>query len=575
MRLQFVVNGIISMKILFGSKINNKLHLMVRAMNIKIQRLELSFLSLMLVGLAACDGGNHQAASSPAATPSSSVVVASSSTVNSSSASSVSSVVVSSSEASFSSAAVASSLFDIDSPAFCGGAGVLETTHLGFIGSAYFNGRNAINAAMTWQVTATAAGEYTLNFQFANGSHAERPATLSVNGEVVEALNFASTQAWDAWQSQTVIAELVQGNNEIRLASNSASGLANVNYLSALGSGLSAGECPEPVVSCSGVNDVDVAALMACNGNPAECSFGGDEGHYHVAMEIDESFSGDLEIYAEARRKMAATPIANGGCIDFLVNVRSPEGQPIQNVDRGIDGLNLRINQGVGILKGISVKKIANPTVLFIAGDSTVADQEPQLNKNPGSRFTGWGQFIPQYFNSSISVENYADSGEGTAAFRTDGGGLWNMINRNLKANDWVLIQLGHNDKTTSASVYRSRINGMVSAIKAKGAIPVLVSPMVRNTGSSLGAQHIYGGLDVRKELMNISNAQNVAFIDLMQLSSEWALSEGRSKAQTFFVDNDRTHSNEMGADLFAKMIIDAIKQQNIALTDHLKAPGT
>ncbi|BCD95958.1 GDSL-type esterase/lipase family protein [Marinagarivorans cellulosilyticus] len=540
-------------------------------MNNKIRRVELLFLPLLVLGLAACDGGNQQASSGEQVDAESSSVAVSSSSVASSIVPAGSSLSVPSSAAASSSVALDTVLFDIDSAAFCGGAGVLETTHLGFTGNAYFNGSNAQNAAITWQVNASTVGEYTFNIQFANGSDAERPATLSVNGEAAATLSLAPTQAWDAWQSEAAIVQLAQGENEIRLIANSAAGLANINYLSAIGNGISGGECPEPVVSCSGTADVDIAALMSCNGNPAECIFGGDEGHYHVAMEIDESFSGNLDVYAEARRKMISTPISNGGCVDFLVNVRSPEGQPIQNVDRGIDGLNLRLNQNAAILNGLSVKKVDNPTVLFIAGDSTVADQEPQLNKNPRSRFTGWGQFIPQYFNSAISVENYADSGEGTAAFRTDGGGLWNLINRNLKANDWVLIQLGHNDKTTSASVYRSRINGMVSAIKAKGATPVLISPMVRNTGSSLGSQHIYGGLNVRNELMRISNEHNVAFIDLMQLSSEWALSVGQSTAQTYFVDNDRTHSNELGADLFAKMIVDAIRQQNIALTDHLK----
>ena len=532
-----------------------------------MQRLSLCFLPLLLMGITACDGGNDQIASSQAVAQSSNVIMESSS-----SNSSVSSfLAVSSSEASSSSIAVVSQVFDIDSAAFCGGSGVLETTNLGFTGSAYFNSSNAQNAAITWQINASTAGSYEFTLQFANGGDTERPGTLSVNGDAMTVVNFPSTQAWDSWQSQAVVVELEQGDNAIRLASNSGAGLANIDYLAISGNDVVEGVCPEPVVSCMNTADVDMAALVACSGNPAECNFGGDEGHYHVAMEIDESFSGGLEIFAESRRKMVSTSLTNGGCIDFLVNVRSPEGQPIQNVDRGVDGLNLRFNQNAAILKGLAVKKIDNPTVLFIAGDSTVADQEPQLSKAAGSRFTGWGQFIPQYFNSTISVENYADSGEGSAAFRTDGGGLWNLINRNLKANDWVLIQLGHNDKTTSASVYRSRINGVVSAIKAKGATPVLVSPMVRNTGSSLGSQHIYGGLNVRNELMAISNAQNVGFIDLMQLSSEWALSEGQSSAQTFFVDNDRTHSNEKGADLFAKMIVDEIKINNIGLSNFLK----
>lgn len=539
-------------------------------MNIKKNIVSRCFFSFALIGFAGCDGGNHAGSESS----SSSLAVSSTSLAASSAmAGDSSSVQISSSSASASSVApvIPSLVLDVDSPAFCGGAGVLETTNPGFLGDAYFNSSNAVNAAMTWQLDASEAQRYMLTFRFANGGDSARLATLNVNGVELDTLNFESTQAWDAWQEQVALVELSAGENTIRLVANTTAGLANINYLSTQSDSLQGGTCPEKTSSCTDPGDVDMASLLACNGNPAECLFGGGTGHYRVTMAFDDAFSGELEVYAESRRKMFSQTVSQGDCVDFMVNVRSPEGQPIQNVDRGTDGLNIRFNQSVNSLTALSVEKIANPTVLFIAGDSTVADQEPQLSKSPASRFTGWGQFIPQYFNSQISVENYADSGEGSAAFRTDGGGLWRLINNNLKAGDWVLIQLGHNDKTTSASLYHSRITNMVTAIRAKGATPILVSPMVRNTGGSLGSQHIYGGLNIRNELSAIADSRNVTFIDLMQLSSEWARSVGQSQAQTFFVDNDRTHSNEKGAELFAKMIVDQIMSQNIDLSNYLR----
>ena len=189
------------------------------------------------------------------------------------------------------------------------------------------------------------------------------------------------------------------------------------------------------------------------------------------------------------------------------------------------------------------------------------------------SRYSGWGQFIPAYFDDQIAVANYADSGEGTAAFRTDGGGLWNMINARLKSGDWVMIQLGHNDKTTSASLYRSRMTNLVNAIRARGANPILITPMIRNTGDPLSAQHVWGDLNIRNELIGVANARGVPLIDLMKLTSDWAASIGRSAAQAYFVGTDKTHSNESGAKLFAEMIVNEVRRQNIAIDDYLRQP--
>jgi lysophospholipase L1-like esterase len=96
---------------------------------------------------------------------------------------------------------------------------------------------------------------------------------------------------------------------------------------------------------------------------------------------------------------------------------------------------------------------------------------------------------------------------------------------------------------------------------------------MIRNTGQPLSAQHIWGDLNIRNELIGVANARAVPLIDLMKLSSEWALGIGQSAAQAYFVGSDRTHSNEMGANLFAQMIVNEIRRQNIGIDDYLRQP--
>jgi lysophospholipase L1-like esterase len=225
------------------------------------------------------------------------------------------------------------------------------------------------------------------------------------------------------------------------------------------------------------------------------------------------------------------------------------------------------------VLEGIGVRAVTDHTAVFIAGDSTVCDQDPQLNAPPESRYTGWGQLIPQFFKRGISVVNYADSGESTAAFRTDGGSLWNAISSRWKSGDYLLIQLGHNDKTTGDALYRSRVTSMVTTAMAAGIHPVLISPMVRNTGAPLEDQHKYdGNLDVRAALMQISIDENVPFIDLMKMSADWVIAVGgQSAAQAYYTDSDKTHSNELGAKIFAGFVVDGVIAEVPDLASHLR----
>ncbi|MGL6161667.1 carbohydrate-binding protein [Microbulbifer sp.] len=455
---------------------------------------------------------------------------------------------------------------------FCGVDGSIDNNHAGFTGSGFANTNNSLGASVDYSVDSDYATSATLDFRFASAS--SRPANIEINGSVAGTVNFNSTGSWASWANESIAVALRAGENTIRLVSQTADGLPNVDSLTVVGNGLNPGACNPVPDSCTGM-DGDGDSLLSCSGEPAVCLLGGGVGSYRVTMRFDARYSGGLEVFAESRRRMFTSPQQNTSadrCADFLVDVRDPEGEPYQS-DHGTSGLNLRITKGSVALTALSADPVTGPKTLFIAGDSTVADQLPQRYAPAESRYTGWGQFIPTYFGNDISVSNYADSGEGTAAFRTDGGGLWNKINARLKSGDWVMIQLGHNDKTTPASLYRSRITNMVNAIRSKGANPILITPMIRNAGDPLSAQHIWGDLNIRNELIGVANVQNVPLIDLMKLSSEWAERIGRSAAQAYFVDNDRTHSNEVGADLFAQMIISEIRQQNIDISDYLRNP--
>ncbi|MDI6104609.1 cellulase family glycosylhydrolase [Actinoplanes sp. NEAU-A12] len=64
-------------------------------------------------------------------------------------------------------------------------AGLIESNHAGFSGAGFVNTDNAIGSAVQWSPQAV-AGDATLRFRFANGTTANRPMRITVNGTVVD-----------------------------------------------------------------------------------------------------------------------------------------------------------------------------------------------------------------------------------------------------------------------------------------------------------------------------------------------------------------------------------------------------
>jgi unsaturated rhamnogalacturonyl hydrolase len=110
--------------------------------------------------------------------------------------------------------------------------GALETTHSGFSGSAYVNTYQEAGAYVEWLVTVPQAVTATLIIRFANGSTANRPMAVRVNGAVVNpALSFMPTGGWPVWAVRSLTAALHAGTNTIRLTSTTASGGPNIDLL--------------------------------------------------------------------------------------------------------------------------------------------------------------------------------------------------------------------------------------------------------------------------------------------------------------------------------------------------------
>ena len=200
--------------------------------------------------------------------------------------------------------------------------------------------------------------------------------------------------------------------------------------------------------------------------------------------------------------------------------------------------------------------------MVYIASDSTACDQSD-------TDYAGWGQMLPQYFAPPAGIANYADSGESSGSFLNNSR-EWDVVKSAMVAGDWVLIQFGHNDGSTSSATFQANITQMVKDAKAKGATPVLVSPPARATfsGQTLSDQSSLHSADMQA----VATAQNVAYIDLTSITTTWYNQIGPNGWQQYHaLGTDKTHTNAAGATKISGFVASAMSTQKIGLAQYLR----
>ncbi|MFG2001949.1 glycosyl hydrolase family 28 protein [Spirillospora sp. NPDC048911] len=110
--------------------------------------------------------------------------------------------------------------------------GVVEFNHAGFTGTGFVNYTNVAGSYVEFTVNAAQAGNVTLTFRFANGTTANRPMDITVNGVLAsDELAFPGTGAWTTWSTATVTTTLNAGANTVRATATTANGGPNLDHL--------------------------------------------------------------------------------------------------------------------------------------------------------------------------------------------------------------------------------------------------------------------------------------------------------------------------------------------------------
>lgn len=315
-----------------------------------------------------------------------------------------------------------------------------------------------------------------------------------------------------------------------------------------------------------------------CSGTaPIRCHVAVAPGNYDVTVTFGDTTAGTTTTAVEARRQVLTAVTTAAGAtrqVTVTVNVRTPEGQPTGQGGVGTPGLDITFGGSAPRVSGLSVTPASAPLVVYLAGDSTVCDQ-------PTAPFTGWGQILPSSVRAGAVIANYADSGESSGSFLANSA-LFPTMRPLIRRNDLVLIQFGHNDKDTTDAAFRRNLTTMIDGVRARGGVPVLVTPPVRRlfSGTTLTptALHVNNlGVDLPAAIRQVSAATRVPVIDLTAKSRALVESLGPTASQRIYLTQatdgvtDNTHFSEFGAGQMASLVIQGIRELNLPVVSFLR----
>lgn len=320
------------------------------------------------------------------------------------------------------------------------------------------------------------------------------------------------------------------------------------------------------------------------------------EGDYRVRLVLGDPAGGSHTVVKAESRRLVLEPVATKpgepATATFLVHLRTPQipgGGTVRLKPREIGALHwdrrltLEFNGSRPCIAALEITKVDDAITVFLAGDSTVTDQQLEP-------YSAWGQMLPAFFGPTVAIANHAESGESARSFVSER--RHDKVMSMIKAGDYLLMQFGHNDQKagpghlTEAGGYKDILRRFVADARAKGARPVLVTSMERRNFDTAG-RHIVPSLEgYPQAVRDLGTELGVPVIDLNTRSIPFYEALGPEGAKPAFVHfpagsfpgqtaalADDTHFSAYGAYELAKCVVEEIKARVPALAAHLR-PG-
>lgn len=339
------------------------------------------------------------------------------------------------------------------------------------------------------------------------------------------------------------------------------------------------------------VSNINISKKYFSTEKPTYFSVKVPEGNYQVEVVMGSNEKEcNVTIKAESRRLFLDQLVIKKGkevTKVFNVNIRNTkidEHTHMSIKDREKDDLNwddkLTLEfLGTVAVKSIKITKRDDLTVVYLAGDSTVTDQDIEP-------WASWGQFITNYFDGSVVVANYAYSGSALSSFKA--AKRLQKILSVIKPGDYLIVEFAHNDEKIKGAEngargsYSDLLKEFAEAAKEKGAIPILNTPTQRRAFNSDGTLKPTHG-DFPDAIRAVAKTNNYSLIDVTQMTTTLYEKWGDSPSRNAFVQypantfpgqekalEDNTHFNSFGANEVALCVIKGIQELNLPLKKHI-----
>lgn len=316
------------------------------------------------------------------------------------------------------------------------------------------------------------------------------------------------------------------------------------------------------------------------------------EGNYHVEVTLGSDKKPSVTtIKAESRRLMVeALPLnkKETKVVSFNLHIHHKTiGGTTQEVSlksREVNELDWDTKLtleflGTPAVKEIKITPANNVTTLFLAGDSTVTDQDLEP-------WASWGQFFTNYVGTNAVVANYAFSGATLQSFKSMK--RLEKVLTLIKEGDYLLVEFGHNDEKIKGEgngaygLYSNLLREFIDEARSRGAYVIFLTPTQRRAFESGKLIPTHG--DFPDAMRTVAKTLNVPVIDLTEITSTMYQSWGDLPSRKAFVQyppntfpgqdkelEDNTHFNGFGANEIALAVVNEIKAQHLKLAAFFK----
>ncbi len=221
---------------------------------------------------------------------------------------------------------------------------------------------------------------------------------------------------------------------------------------------------------------------------------------------------------------------------------------------------------------------------VVMIGDSTAAPYGPERYPQ-----LGWAQVLPCALDANATVIDDAKGGRSTRTFQSEG--WWEKSLAKLNPGDVLLIQFGHNDEDATKPEryiearpgFENNLRLFVASARAKGATPVLITPVTRRYFKDSKVTDMHGDYSVVAR--EVAALTRTPLIDLDADSKALITRLGDEPSKALYLHlpkgfsdywkdgaDDNTHFSETGARQMASLVAQRLAKLDTPLKGRVDA---